>query len=85
MYYVYLLQSAKYKHLYAGCTRKLRERIIMHNQGRSEYTKKYTPWKLIYFEGYLSKQDAYRREKALKTSAQGFRRLRERLGDSLQA
>jgi len=83
MHYVYLLESAKVKKLYIGCTNNIKKRVIEHNNGDSEYTKSYIPWKLVYFEGCLSKKDAYRRERALKLHAQGLRRLKERLQDSL--
>lgn len=82
-YYVYLLKSIKDKSLYVGCTSDLKRRIVLHNQGKSCYTKKHTPWKIIYFEGFLSKDDAYHREKSLKLHAQGLRRLKERLCNSL--
>lgn len=83
MYYVYLLQSVKNKSLYIGCTADLKKRLIEHNQNQSYHTKKYSPWKLIYFESYISKNDAYNREKALKLHKQGLRRLKERLRDTL--
>lgn len=84
MYYVYLLQSLKNNSLYIGCTSDLKKRIIKHNQNKSYYTKKYSPWKIIYFEGYISKDDAYNREKSLKLHKQGLRRLKERLRNSLE-
>lgn len=83
MHYVYILQSLKNKNLYIGCTSDLRKRIIQHNQGQSHYTSKYIPWKLVYFEGYDAKEDAYHREQSLKLHAQGLRRLKERLRKSL--
>ena len=85
MYYVYLLQSRQNKSLYIGCTNNIVRRIKEHNDGAEYHTKKYLPWKLIYFEGYRSKADAYSREKSLKLHAQGLRRLKERLRDSLLA
>ena len=83
MYYVYLLKSLKNQSLYIGCTNNLKERLLIHNQNKSYHTAKYSPWKLIYFEGYISKQDAYSREKSLKLHAQGLRRLKERLRNTL--
>ena len=82
-YYVYLLQSFKNKSLYIGCTSDLKKRLLEHNQNESYHASKYSPWRLIYFEAYLSKQDAYRREKLLKLHAQGLRRLKERLSNVL--
>lgn len=83
MHYVYLLQSLKNKSLYIGCTSDLKKRLLEHNQNESYYTAKYSPWRLAYFEAYLSKQDAYSREKSLKLHAQGLRRLKERLHNTL--
>ncbi len=83
MHYVYLLQSLKNGGLYIGCTSDLKKRILEHNKNQSYHTKKYSPWKIIYFEGYVSKSDAYSREKNLKLHKQGLRRLKERLRDTL--
>ena len=83
MHYVYLLQSLKNKSLYIGCASDLKKRILEHNQNQSYHTKKYSPWKLVYFEGYISKDDAYNREKLLKLHKQGLRRLKERLLNTL--
>ncbi|MBU4348488.1 GIY-YIG nuclease family protein [Patescibacteria group bacterium] len=83
MYCVYLLQSFKNKSLYVGCTSDLKNRLLIHNQGKSYHTKKFMPWKLIYCETYISKKDAFSREQSLKLHAQGLRRLKERIRDSL--
>lgn len=39
-----------------------------HNNGKSFFTKSRGPWKLIFYEAYLNKYDALRREKYLKSS-----------------
>ena len=83
MYYVYLLQSLRNGSLYIGCASDLEKRILEHNQNKSYHTKKYTPWRIVYFEGYISKDDAYNREKKLKLHKQGLRRLKERLLNTL--
>jgi len=57
---------------------------MLHNNAKSYHTKKLMPWHLIYFEGFLSKVDAYNRERSLKHHAQGLRRLKERLKDTLK-
>ena len=85
MHYVYIIQSASNGSIYIGYTSGLDRRIREHNEGKSFHTKKYLPWKLIYFEGYCAKVDAYNREQSLKLHAQGLRRLKERLHNSLQA
>lgn len=83
MYYVYLIQSTKNNSLYIGCTNNLVNRVKLHNNNMSYHTKKFAPWRLVYFEGFASKADAYSREKSLKHHAQGLRRLKERLRESL--
>lgn len=83
MFYVYILQSLKNKSLYVGYTFDLYKRLKKHNQNESGYTKMYSPWELIYCEGYKSAKDARRREQSLKLHAQALRRIKERLRTSL--
>lgn len=83
MHYVYLIKSKKDGRLYVGCTSDLKNRMEEHNAGKSNYTKEYIPWQLIYYEAFISKEDAYGREEALKYNAQGLRRLKERLRRTL--
>jgi putative endonuclease len=78
MFYVYVLESLKNKNLYFGYTADLKDRFKKHNCGLVFSTKPYKPWKLIYYEGCLNKNDARRREGYLKTT-QGKRMLRRRL------
>ncbi len=83
-YYVYFLESLQNKELYIGFTEDLRKRLQYHNSGRNASTKKYMPWKLIFYEAYLDKKDAIRREKYLKTS-QGSRLLKRMLKEYFYA
>jgi len=84
MYYVYLLQSGKTGKFYVGFTSNLKKRFQQHNNGEVESTKYSIPYKLVYFEGFLSKKDALIREKKLKHHGQGIRRLKERLVHSIE-
>ena len=68
MTYVYVLHSKRDGLLYTGCTRDLRARIALHNAGKVRSTKKRLPLELIYYEGSLSDDDAFAREKYLKTT-----------------
>ncbi|MEK9143561.1 MAG: GIY-YIG nuclease family protein [Patescibacteria group bacterium] len=77
-FYVYQLKSVENNHLYIGSTNDLIRRVKEHNLGLSPSTKRYKPWKLIYYEACLNEQDAKRRENYLKTS-QGGRLLKRRL------
>lgn len=67
MYYVYIIYSRKLKKLYTGVTQNLKLRLRQHNNGNTTYTSLGVPWKLIYYEVFLEKEDAYREEKFLKT------------------
>ena len=66
MYYVYALISLKNKDVYIGFTRDLRRRYKDHLAGLVSATKPNTPWKLVYYESFLDKKDATKREKQLK-------------------
>jgi len=81
-YYNYVIQSKKNGNLYTGRTKDLQKRLIEHNQGLNKSTKPYMPWKLIYYEACLNKEDAKRREHYLKTS-QDQRLLKSRLREYL--
>ena len=67
MYYAYVLYSNKDKHLYIGSTPDLRKRILKHKTGRVRSTKNRRPLELIYYEAYILRVDALRREKYLKS------------------
>ncbi len=75
-----MLKSIKDSKLYIGYTNNLRKRVEEHNKGKSFATEFRLPFRLIYFEGCLNKEDAKCRENYLKTT-QGRRfiglRLRE--------
>lgn len=76
MFYVYLLQSKE--RIYTGMTSDLKRRVHEHNTGQNVSTKAYVPWSLIFYEAYIDREDASRREKYLKTT-QGKRTVRTML------
>lgn len=78
MFYTYVLKSKDDKETYIGYTNDLKQRLKEHNQGLNFSTKKHKPWKIIYYECCLDKDDAKRREKYFKTT-QGRRLLKLRL------
>ena len=78
-FYTYLLQSVHSGKFYIGFTDNLKVRLEKHNRGEVYWTKRFMPWRLIYFEGCLSKEDALMREKQLKRFAKGFSQLKRRL------
>jgi putative endonuclease len=60
----------------------LKKRLREHNQGLNPSTKRYRPWKLIYYEACLNEKDCARREGYIKTT-QGGRMLKRRLKEYL--
>lgn len=78
MWYVYVLESKKNRRWYIGSTKDLRKRILNHNSGRNKSTKYAVPWRIIYCEIDVNKEDARAREKYLK-SGPGRRFLKNRL------
>ncbi len=78
MYYVYVLLSQKDKKFYAGVTDNLRRRLKEHNAGSEPSTRSRLPFKLIYYEACIDKNDAIAREKFLKTGM-GKKYLKNRL------
>lgn len=66
MYYVYVLLSEKDNNKYIDCTNDLEKRFKEHNSGQNKSTAIRKPFKIIYYEAFLNKEDAYNREKNLK-------------------
>lgn len=67
MNYTYMVECADGT-LYTGWTSCLERRLKAHNQGRdgAKYTKVRRPVKLVYFEGYGTKEEAMSREYQIK-------------------
>ena len=83
MFYVYTAQSKKDKGLYIGFTSDLKKRIKEHNAGKTKSIKHRTPFELVYYEAYLNKIDARKREIELKKNGQQRKLLKERIKNSL--
>jgi len=81
-YYTYLLQSQKNDSLYIGYTSDLRKRFKRHNQGKSQATKPFRPYKLIFYEAFLNSVDVKNREEYLK-SGYGRKTIKTLLGKYL--
>lgn len=75
MYYVYIVYSQKLGKKYIGSTDDIKRRIKQHNSGHNIFTSRGIPWKLIYYEAFLSKDDAINEERFLKTG-KGRERLK---------
>jgi putative endonuclease len=78
MFYVYILQSLKDGQFYTGCSDDLKRRLAEHANGTVASTTNRQPMKLVYYEACCDKQDAFHREKYLKT-AWGKRYVKTRM------
>ncbi len=78
MHYTYILKSQSVpRQTYIGYTSDLPRRLEHHNQGFSEYTAKFRPWKLIFYAAFSNKQLALEFETYLKShSGKAFTKKR---------
>jgi putative endonuclease len=79
MHYVYCLQSRSHDYFYIGCTDSLDGRIAEHNEGKTQSTKHYAPFRLVYYEADLSEKDAINREHMLQHHGSVKGHLKNRL------
>lgn len=64
--YTYIVQCSDGSY-YTGWTNDLKKRMKAHNNGSgARYTKSRRPVQLVYHESYQTKQEAMRREYAIK-------------------
>lgn len=64
--YTYIVKCSD-ETLYTGWTNNLKKRLEAHNSGKgAKYTKNRRPVELMYFEEYGTKQEAMKREYAIK-------------------
>ena len=67
MNYTYIMSCADGT-LYTGWTNSLEKRLAAHNSEKSgaKYTRSRRPVELVYYEGFQTKEEAMRREYAIK-------------------
>ena len=59
MYYVYLIETVSAsRERYVGMTANLKQRLGDHNAGKSFYTSKSKPWKLIAYVAFTDRTRA---------------------------
>lgn len=85
MWYFYILQSQKDKnYFYKGSTNNHQKRLKQHNNGQVQSTKSRRPWKLVYYEAYLTEKAARLREHSVKKSGSISVPLIRRIKNSLK-
>ncbi len=68
-FYVYILHSPATDKIYIGFTSDVEQRLKAHNELATKgWTIKFRPWVLIHVETFLTKSEALKREKELKSS-----------------
>ncbi len=72
--YAYILECSD-RSLYTGWTNDLKKRLAAHNAGTaSRYTRARRPVSLVYYEEFLTKEEAMKREYAIKQLSAGQKR-----------
>jgi putative endonuclease len=66
-YYVYAIKSCERKYIYVGLTSNPQRRIEEHNRGKERTTRSYAPFRTLLVERFISRPEARKREKYLKT------------------
>ena len=66
-FYVYMLRSEIVEKFYIGSISDLGKRIKLYNSTKARWTKKYQPWVLIHSEEFISRSEAIKRERYLKS------------------
>lgn len=66
-FYVYIIYSHSLDKYYVGYSIDLDKRLTEHNSGISTYTSKANDWKLKWSKIFLSREDAMKEEKRIKT------------------
>ncbi|HWA27148.1 MAG TPA: GIY-YIG nuclease family protein, partial [Lacunisphaera sp.] len=69
-HYVYLIESEndRTRH-YVGQTRDLKTRLNDHNSGKSVYTQRYRPWRLVGYHAFAEERKAMAFERYLKSGS----------------
>jgi putative endonuclease len=83
VHYVYILKSIKDNNIYTGYSSSLKLRVKEHLDGKVASTRYRRPLKLVYYEAYLSEDDARAREKYLKGGGKAKKILKVQIADSL--
>jgi len=85
MWYFYILQSLKDpEYFYKGSTNDKDRRLKQHNNGEVNSTRPYLPFRIVYYEAYVSEKVAHLRESSVKNSGSVSVPLMRRIKESLK-
>ena len=66
-FYIYILYSTTKDRYYIGQTNNIEKRLLRHNNKEVRSTKHGVPWNLVYQETFLTRSEAIKRERYLKS------------------
>ena len=69
IFFVYAIKSDVDGRIYVGFSSDIAKRLVQHNAGKTKSTKGFVPWKIIYTEEIIGRQNARNREKYLKSGS----------------
>ena len=67
VFFVYAIKSEVKNYIYVGLTNNFDRRLSEHNSGQNRTTKAYAPFVVILVESYMTRPEARKREKYLKS------------------
>jgi len=66
MFYTYIIKSCRTNRYYVGYSEDVSKRLNQHNAGQNISTKSGIPWKLVYYEKFETRTEAWKRERQIK-------------------
>ena len=75
-----MLKSEHFDYYYKGHCQNLEQRLKEHNSGMTLSIRPYIPFRIVYFERFISLEEAIQREKYFKTAA-GRRFLKSKISE----
>jgi putative endonuclease len=70
-YWVYALRSDRLPRFYIGLAEDVDARLRQHNQGRSQWTARYRPWRCVFRRAFPNLTEARQFENLLKRQKGG--------------
>jgi putative endonuclease len=67
MFFVYAIKSKVRNYIYVGLTSDFDRRLLKHNSGQNRTTRAYAPFVVLLTEPYMTRLEARKREKYLKS------------------
>ncbi|MGB4292666.1 MAG: GIY-YIG nuclease family protein, partial [Bacteroidales bacterium] len=65
-FFVYIIYSSILDRYYVGYTKNPQGRLVKHNLGVTNFTRRGRPWELVYVEEFSSRTEAIKRESQIK-------------------